>query len=234
MGKIGRGYGSEFHLLRYLGYHRQALSSAVGDVLGADVEWLDAPFSRSPKSFYYDEWKAVEFLPEGHPARLGWAGFWPRSSGNVPRWDAVGRLLGQGEDTWLLVEAKSRVAEVVSHCAAKGSSRARIARLLEEAKAAYGVAPDRDWLEPYYQACNRLALLAYLHRCGVPAHLLFIYFTGEETFPKGRSVVCPKSEVEWRQALVPMHDHVGWDASAPLAAYVHQMCLPMYPSDLER
>jgi hypothetical protein len=232
--RIGRGYGSEFHLLRYLGYHRHALKMAVGQVVGAEVEWYDVPFSPDPSRSYYDEWKGVEFLPAGHPALREWHSFWPKSPGSAPRWDAVGHLHRPNKDAFLLVEAKSHTREIISHCRATGGDREQIARALEEAKSAFGVRPECDWLSPYYQMCNRLALLAYLHRYGVLAHLLFVYFTGEETFPKGGGMVCPKSEAEWRQALLPMHDHVGWDAGAPLAAYVHQMYLPMYPSVLER
>ena len=234
MSRIGRGYGSEFHLLRYLGYHRDALKAAIGRVTGAEVDWYDVPFSTKPSSFYYDEWKGVEFLPAGHPARREWHSFWPKSPGNAPRWDAVGHLHWRNRDAFLLVEAKSHTREIISRCMAKGASREQIARSLDEAKSVLGAPPKSDWLAPYYQICNRLALLAYLHRNNVPAHLLFVYFTGEETFPKGRSVVCPKSEAEWVRALRPMYEHVGWDQSAPLAAYVHQMYLPMYPSELER
>jgi hypothetical protein len=228
--RIGRGYGSEFHLLRYLGYHRHALNMAVGSVIGAGVEWYDARFSPNPSRFYYDEWKGVEFLPAGHPARLEWHNFWPKSPGSAPRWDAVGHLHWRTRDAFLLVEAKSHTGEVISQCMAKGASREQIARSLEEAKSAFGVRPECDWLSPYYQMCNRLALLAYLHRHDVRAHLLFIYFTGEETFPSGRHVVCPRSEGEWMQALHQMHQHIGWNHEGPLAAYVHRMYLPMYPS----
>jgi hypothetical protein len=128
------------------------------------------------------------------------------------------------------VEAKSHTGEVISRCKAKGSGREQIARSLDMAKSAFEVRPECDWLSPYYQMCNRLALLAYLHRHDVRAHLLFIYFAGEETFPSNRSVVCPRDEAEWREALRPMHQHVGWNHEGPLAAYVHEMYLPMYPS----
>lgn len=229
MSKIGRGYGSEFHLLRFLGYHRSTLDTAVKQVVGSEIAWLDVPFSDKPSSFYYDEWKSVDFLPADHPARRDWHTFWPRS-GNAPRWDAVGRLVGQSEYGWLLVEAKSHTAEIISHCTAKGAGREQIAGSLQQAKSAYGAEPGCDWLSPYYQMCNRLAVLAYLHRQEVRAHLLFIYFTGEETFPSGRHVICPKNEGEWVQALRPMYQHIGWNGEAPLAAYVHEMYLPMYPS----
>lgn len=46
MSKIGYGYGSEWHLLRYLGYRRSLLNrSVVNCIAGDSVELLDFPFS---------------------------------------------------------------------------------------------------------------------------------------------------------------------------------------------
>lgn len=46
MAKFGNGYGSECHLLRYLGRHRKRLDAAVCEVTGATgVHWLDFPFA---------------------------------------------------------------------------------------------------------------------------------------------------------------------------------------------
>lgn len=51
MGKMGNGYGSEFHLLRYLGYHRQELNRAIEKETGGLVtEWLDFAFGRKGKT----------------------------------------------------------------------------------------------------------------------------------------------------------------------------------------
>lgn len=48
MGMMGDGYGSECHLLRYLGRHRAFLDQRVLEVTGATaIEWLDYPFDRS-------------------------------------------------------------------------------------------------------------------------------------------------------------------------------------------
>lgn len=53
MGNMGYGYGSEFHLLRYLGYHRHQLNRAVEEQTsrphlverddGDDPDWLLEP-----------------------------------------------------------------------------------------------------------------------------------------------------------------------------------------------
>jgi hypothetical protein len=45
MGRMGLGYGSEFHLLRYLGRHRRYLNRAIEDKFGGRVlDWLDFSF----------------------------------------------------------------------------------------------------------------------------------------------------------------------------------------------
>jgi hypothetical protein len=40
------GYGSERHLLRYLGYHRGALDAAIKQAMGdiREIEWFDFQF----------------------------------------------------------------------------------------------------------------------------------------------------------------------------------------------
>jgi hypothetical protein len=109
--RIGHGYGSEWHLLRWLGYHRAELSRRVADLLAADsVEWLDAgsdaaaadPLARDL------EWVNFDFLPGDHPARTAWRSTWPRAWGRVgPHWDAVGVANVGGSSEWILVEAKA-------------------------------------------------------------------------------------------------------------------------------
>src|SRR5690242_4632849 len=90
MGRMGYGYGSEFHLLRYLGYHRSELNRAVEKQTGGRViEWLDCAFGGSEK--LDREWKGVDFVDSPLDVKAAWVTFWPQT-GNVPNWDAVGRL----------------------------------------------------------------------------------------------------------------------------------------------
>lgn len=42
MGKMGCGYGSEFHLLRYLGYHRHQLNRAVEEQTNGHIVGLES------------------------------------------------------------------------------------------------------------------------------------------------------------------------------------------------
>src|SRR5579862_3664313 len=86
MGKMGDGYGSEFHLLRYLGYHRSALSRAVEKQTGGRViDWLDCAFGGKEK--LDRECKGVDFLDSVPDVKSAWLKFWPQT-GNVPNWDA--------------------------------------------------------------------------------------------------------------------------------------------------
>ena len=55
MSKVGYGYGSEYHLMRYLAYHRGVLKQQVDEATGGElINWLDFPFSASPQRFYHD------------------------------------------------------------------------------------------------------------------------------------------------------------------------------------
>jgi hypothetical protein len=228
MSKIGYGYGSEWHLLRYLGYHRHALNAAVLKATeGRAIDWLDWHFKAG--GFLDAEWKGLDFLPEGNPAREAWKKFWPRT-GNVPNWDAVARLKGgDGQEKWLLVEAKAYRDELLSRCKAdKDNERSgwkKIEAAFLEAKSAFGVAPERDWLDPYYQYCNRLTILHFLHKHDIPARLLFIYFCGDR-HPKSHWL-CPKDEDEWATHLDALRAHVGLTDRSLLERRIHRIVLPV-------
>jgi hypothetical protein len=111
MGMMGAGYGSECHLLRYLGRHRALLAQRVLEVTGATaVEWLDSPFERN-RAWQDGEWKGLDFLSEDARAKAAWRSTWPQR-GNAPNWDAIGRLRFGSDEAWLLVEAKANVEEL--------------------------------------------------------------------------------------------------------------------------
>ncbi len=120
MSKMGCGYGSEWHLLRYLGYHRKALNRVIlntiashsADAMNADdetnasdaareIDWLDAVFSSTRKPLQDDcEFGGINFFPyfsQRDRVEEQWREYWPASGpgkGAPPKWDAVGRIPG--------------------------------------------------------------------------------------------------------------------------------------------
>src|SRR5262249_47496812 len=107
--RLNPNYGSELHLLRMLGRHRNYLSRKVRDATRADdVEWLDFPSGKMRRdkqgNILWDrEWHHLEFLQNDDSARKAWEAAWPthRTGHN---WDAIGRLHFGSEHEWLLVE----------------------------------------------------------------------------------------------------------------------------------
>ena len=93
--------------------------------------------------------------------------------------------------------------------------------MLVSAKEGLGVPHGADWLQPYYQFCNRHAVLHFLTRHGVGARLLFVYFCGD-TNP---SAQCPRDTAGWETALLAMNQHIGLTGHSPLEARVHKLFL---------
>ena len=131
----------------------------------------------------------------------------------------------KGEEHWLLVEAKANVEEIESSCKAKKDGRAQIEAALAQTKEALGVRLEHDWLNRYYQFCNRVAALHFLNIHDVPAHLLFVYFVGDHI--PGRT--CPQDAQAWGPVLLAQEEHVGLPANHPLAHRIHKLFLPVCP-----
>jgi hypothetical protein len=230
---IGNGYGSECHLLRYFGRHRCALDAEICREIGASLlRWLDCPFARtsgSPdttkkKAPWPDaEWKALDFLPGMHPARVGWPEFWP-TTGNTLNWDAVGIATVGGTEEYVLVEAKAHTGELKSACAAKDAGLSKIRNTFEDVKNYLGIGHEKDWLETYYQYCNRLAALTFLTRHEVPARLIMIYFTGDR---RPDAYICPANMDEWKRPLADQAAWVGFPSDHHLKQRVHEIYLPI-------
>jgi hypothetical protein len=99
----------------------------------------------------------------------------------------------------------------------------KIEHAMAETKQALGVPEDRDWLNVYYQFCNRVAALYFLNYHGVPAHLLHIYFLGDGH----PSRTCPQDEEGWQEALRAQADHIGLPAGHRLEGRMHKLFLPI-------
>jgi hypothetical protein len=228
---MGNGYGSEFHLLRYLGYHRLDLNREVEKKTGGRVsDWLDFPFGG--KGRLDSEWKGVDFVGSASDVKPAWMKFWPQT-GNVPNWDAVGRLESNSGVEYLLVEAKAHVEELKSSCSAsKNGGLDMIRKALDATIRATGLTADaEDWLSPYYQYANRLAHLHFLTQHSIPARLVFIYFCGDnwggKTLSNGKPPTCPKDAQEWDAYLKHMHDRLGVNGQSKLEDRVHRLFLPV-------
>jgi len=155
MADIGHGYGSEWHLLRYLGRHRHSLDSALLQATGASaISWLDFHFTQN-EPWWDGERLGLDFISDNDLLER-WRAFWP-NSGTPINWDAVGRLQFEARFEWLLLEAKAHLAELKSdtHASLRGGL-SQIEAALDETKRALGVPPAADWLHGYYQYCNRL------------------------------------------------------------------------------
>jgi hypothetical protein len=230
MGNIGFGYGSEWHLLRHFGYHREYLSLKTLNVTGGNsIEWLDFDFSPKNVPLKDDkEFIGLEFINDAQ-VQEKWKLFWAQK-GNPPNWDAVGNIRFDNHDEWLLVEAKGHINEIESKCGAKNlTSKRKIVSALDKTRRAFGNQKSvENWLEPYYQYANRLAVLYFLMKECVPsvnARLLFIYFYGENR----KNLECPQNEQEWLPAIQRMNDHLGIDKSCELAKRIHYLFLPVNP-----
>jgi hypothetical protein len=198
-------------------------STTLSDFLGPhDPVWLSPLRKNDYVEFADDLWTRAR-LPLPDPIS---AGFWPRGG---PHWDAIATLKGPYEGAGiLLVEAKSHVAEVKSTCTAtSASSRTKITKSLQATKRYLGVEEDRNWLDGYYQAANRLAFLYFLRaRLGVPTWLVSVYFVGDEFEVGGVRQDCPKDEAGWHQAITEMHERLGLPPTDPLSHFRFDLFLP--------
>ncbi len=232
MARFGNGYGSECHLLRYLGRHRARLNEAVCGLTGAnDVRWLDFPFaaswpdSKSNSKWPDVEWLSLDFLQRDSEVVQDWRERWPHGSG-IMNWDAVGQVNIDGVSEWLLVEAKGHLNEINSDCTATSPrSIELIEHTLADTKAALGAPANAEWMRAYYQYANRLAVLHHLNQHNVGARLMFIYFCGDV---RPDNSPCPKNEAEWEQALLAQERHLQLPNDHPLAHRVHKLFLPVW------
>lgn len=230
MSTIGYGYGSEWHLLRYLGFHRKELDRQVAKRIGCtSIRWLDYRFARNDP-FLDAELKGMEFLERGSPAAKAYAKFWP-AKGNKPNWDAVAQITVKGRQEWLLVEAKSHCKELIKRGGsdADGVGKKTIEAALNETKRYLGVPEPTPWLKSdYYQYANRLATLYFLTSNDEASRLLFIYFCGDAQ-PKNGNKDCPRSESEWKPSLKAMKESLALPENHPLQSRVHELFLPVCP-----
>lgn len=224
MGKMGYGYGSEWHLLRWMGRHREAFDKYVLDAIGRSactIDWLDFNFDPNIRGAD-NELKGLEFLGTDKQLQEEWNKFWPTGSG-IHNWDAVGWVRSAQGRELLLIEAKGHINEMKTSCGAKDpGSRRKIRQAFEIVKRDLRVSEEKDWMRKYYQFTNRVAALYFLHKQGIPAQLLFLYFVGDRS---SRTRECPQSNDEWQAPLTALSEHVGISKGHLLGDRIHKLFL---------
>lgn len=202
-------YGSAWHLLRFLGYHRELLNRRICSSTGLSaVRWLDLRFDGNNGD---QELTGIEFLLDGNvrekEAAQRWKDIWPQR-GTQHHWDTVGRAIaGDGSTEWVMVEAKANVEELHSSCGATSArSKEMISDAIKDTAGSLGITDTDSWLSEYYQYAKRLVFLHSLLRSGVNASLVYIYFCGDR---RPDNVFCPASEKEWRPVLRRQYSHMG-------------------------
>jgi hypothetical protein len=225
MSRMSSTCGSELHLLRYLGRHRNDFDRRILAETGGDsIEWTDFRFDPRSENAFDIELKGLEFLRDSQEVQSAWTEFWPQGAG-VQTWDAVGRIKKNGREEWLLIEAKAHLSEVFSQCKAKsGPGKNKIQSALAEVKRELGVSIEADWMSNYYQFCNRVAALYFLQKHTVPSRLLFVYFYGDRT---GNGRDCPASAEGWHETLQNLDRHVGLPQEHDLKSRIHKLFVPV-------
>jgi len=141
MGKMALGYGSEFHLLRWLGRHRIEFNKRIKNTIGVDnVTWLDFNFDKT-NEIPDKELIGLEFLenePEFNKLLNSWKNEWPQS-GNSMNWDLIGYTINKNIKTWILIEAKAHLGEIQQSC---GASSIKSKEKIKNALCGDGVQSD--------------------------------------------------------------------------------------------
>jgi hypothetical protein len=217
---MGKGYGSEYHLSKYLRENKPSLTEAVSRAIGvhgSEIDWIEPPAEQR-------EWRGMDFLREDERVMKEWRQFWPLR-GNPPNWDAVAKVSHPIEE-WVLFEAKANHPEFCSKpSGASGLGKTKILSALGKTKRHLGVHRDYPWEGTYYQYANRLACLYFLNIVvGIPTRLVLIYFVGDR-FPDGR--LCPGSEDDWKPLIQACHLTLGLPAEHALSNRVHQIFAPV-------
>ncbi|MBS0657768.1 MAG: hypothetical protein JSR82_05905 [Verrucomicrobia bacterium] len=231
--RLALGYGSAWHLMRCLGWHRELFSERISQAAGlTNIRWLDFPLERT--GLYYPtaapvldrEWTRLEFAGE-ELLQARYAEFWPRA-GSQQNWDAIGIGQSPAGAEWILVEANATMQEVDGSgtSANEHGGRPKIRRSYVETLSALGHQPAAAakfaeiWLNTYYQHANRLAALHFFLRNGVRAQLVFLYFCGD-VGPSGAHG--PTSAAGWAECVDRVKTTLQLSGNSDLESRVHDV-----------
>lgn len=224
MAQIGYCYGSEYHLLRFLGHHRKFLNMEINNQtrFKGNIEWFDYLINENRLSFD-DEYKNIHFLKErDNFARIeeNWKKFWPQK-GNSQNWDGI----FCHNDEIVLVEAKAHLKEIQQSCTAKvGPSKNKIIKAFKNTKDYFSIISQNDWLIKYYQLANRLAFLYFLDINSIRASILNIYFLngykkrsiekhGNKEFIVLKEDKSVTHKADWKIEIKKEYEYLGIDNS---------------------
>lgn len=189
----------------------QALEAPILAAAGAnDLRW-HSPLAADAYAEYRDE-ACLGLLGQLHLADA-LQNFWPARG---PQWDALGKT-----DTGavVLVEAKSRIAELFSPATAVGeAARLKLDVVFEDLAIRLKASERRvPWTEHFYHFASRLAYLDFLRRQGVEAWLVLVNFVGD-TEMHG-----PSSDEAWDAAYQVVWHVMGLPKRHALSHYVLQV-----------
>jgi hypothetical protein len=229
MAEMGLGYGSEYHLLRYLGHHRNELNEIINQNtrLKGELIWLDYP--KDLKRLSLDgEYLGVDFLndkvlkDEFSPIVIeklltGWKKYWS-GKGKQPNLDGVILHKNENQLELVIVEAKANLKEIESNT--KSASNERIKSAFRETQDDLKI-ENSNWFGKHYQLANRLALVNFLSNyseVNISASLLYIYFLNgyERRKLDGRKIVTVydksvKSQNDWEVVIKRQYEDLGLD-----------------------
>ena len=215
MGKMALGYGSEFHLLRWLGRHRIEFNKRIKNTIGVDnITWLDFNFDKT-NEIPDKELIGLEFLenePEFNKLLNSWKNEWPQS-GNSMNWDLIGYTINKNIKTWILIEAKAHLGEIQQSCGASSiKSKEKIKNALSNTAKNNGIIikKDKPWTNKFYQFANRIYVLDLLKRNGINAKLINIYFVGDMISRNRKS---PRNKEEWKPKIDEMKNYLSVENS---------------------
>ncbi|WP_417291568.1 hypothetical protein [Corallibacter sp.] len=214
MGKMALGYGSEFHLLRWLGRHRNEFNKRIKILLDIDnVTWIDFDFDAG-KEIPDKELIGLSFLqdePNYQEVLSLWKKEWPQT-GNSMNWDLVGYTIKNGIKTWILIEAKAHLGELSQSCGASKHSLSKIEDALLKTAENNGIniIKDNPWTKKYYQFANRIYIQDFLNRSGIKSKLINIYFLGDMSSKNRKS---PKNKEKWEIEIDKMKRYLNIEKS---------------------
>lgn len=239
--RLAIGYGSAWHLLRFLGWQRDRFNKQLTDELGAThITWLDFPGYTGNQPYPSGmpirdgEWKRINFIDDDE-VQQAYNKFWP-GRGEQQNWDAVGKAVIEGREEWLLVEAKAHPAEISSSgtTASEDGGRPKIRAAFNETLRSLGYdsaaasALAEKWLSGHYQHANRLATLHFFTKREIPAHLVFLYFCGDQ-HPDNK--FCPSNAGEWQPTLDGIEKCLGLKRNTMLEHRVHNIFMDVDRSE---